>query len=324
MRVLLTIPSFWPNNYGLHQAEQTVQEEGRPAERALPSPDQIEERRQQLSLNIARLHQLFGQDHWTLDLCNGNATPDIERQLWQLDIIVVTPPDNPVVQGLYVPMDMYTLHVAEEASPEKVATLCHQQLASRLNQSYDIYGYLEEDLMLNDPLFFDKLKWFAQTSHGKGVDHAVLVANRVELCAEGPVSKLYIDGQTGMSMADYYQDLNNPPPLTLSVLGRSFQFERAQNPYSGCFFLTGAQMAYWSKQPWFSDGDTAYRDAKISGASLGLMKTFALYRPGVGNPSFLEVQHTSTPFIDQIMTAMNESLKLQAQALENTQSLTNA
>jgi hypothetical protein len=316
MRILLTIPSFWPNNYGLNQADSTVVQDETAAGATQQSPEQIEERRQQLSLNIARLHQLFGRDHWTLDLSTGNAAADIERQFWQLDIIIVTPPNNPVLQGLYVPMDLYTLSVTEDSEPEQLATECHTQLARNVSQNYDIYGYLEEDLMLSDALFFDKLKWFSQTALSRGIENAVLVANRVELSAEGPVSKLYIDGQTGLSLADYYQDLNNPPPLTLNVLGKNFQFERAQNPYSGCFFLTTSQMAYWAKQPWFADGDIAYRDAKISGASLGLMKTFALYRPGVSNASFLEVQRTSTPFIDQIVDAMQQSLTLNAQTHE--------
>ncbi|MEB3245884.1 MAG: hypothetical protein VKJ06_07875 [Vampirovibrionales bacterium] len=313
MKLFITIPCFWklPET---PEADETLTAE--------QLEQLIDERRQQLSINIARLHQLFGQEHWSLSLLDGSANPEIERNLWHLEITVVTTPDNPVTQQLYIPSSMYTLHTEPEKPAEQLGYVCHGLMAQAMEQaqvSYDMFAYLEEDLLITDPLFFNKLRWFTETARDKGVSQAVLIPNRVELSVSGPVNKLYIDGQTGMSIADYYQDLASPADLTLNPLGMAMKFERAQNPYSGCFALTRTQMRHWMSQPWFNDGDLMYRGAKESGAVLSLMKTFPMYRPGIPTPSFLEIQHTNTRFIEELERSIAHSLEQQAMMLNQMQ-----
>jgi hypothetical protein len=59
-------------------------------------------------------------------------------------------------------------------------------------------------------------------------------------------------------------------------------------------------MEHWSKQPYFNDVDVSFIGPLESAASLGIMKTFKLYKPAEVNPDFLEIQHFGTNFINII------------------------
>lgn len=55
---------------------------------------------------------------------------------------------------------------------------------------YDFYCYLEDDLLVRDPLFLRKLRWFT----GRFGEGAVLQPNRFEAARSGVVRRAYIDG----------------------------------------------------------------------------------------------------------------------------------
>ena len=50
-------------------------------------------------------------------------------------------------------------------------------------------------------------------------------------------------------------------------------------------------MRYWAEQSWFLDGDSSLVSPLESAATLGLLKTFQLYKPQMPFASFLELQH---------------------------------
>jgi hypothetical protein len=84
-------------------------------------------------------------------------------------------------------------------------------------------------------------------------------------------------------------------------------FQRALNPHSGCFFLNAKQMAYWASQPYFLDRDTSFIGPLESVATLGIMRTFRIYKPGPAYASFLEIQHFGTAFLNLIGRGINIS-----------------
>ena len=54
--------------------------------------------------------------------------------------------------------------VVEPKSPKHLGFEAQQFLVNRLDQGYDLYGYLEDDLLITDPFFFRRSIGFAVSS----------------------------------------------------------------------------------------------------------------------------------------------------------------
>jgi hypothetical protein len=77
-------------------------------------------------------------------------------------------------------------------------------------------------------------------------------------------------------------------------------FRRTFNPHAGCYFLNGEQMREWASKPYFLDRDTNFIGPLESAATLGIMKTFRIYKTAGPDASFLEIQHFGTTFLSLI------------------------
>jgi hypothetical protein len=150
--------------------------------------------------------------------------------------------------------------------------------------------------VLHDPWLFLKLAWF-NAALG---DDKVLQPNRFEMGLNFPVSKVYVDGDLGTHCTAPFQDLSDQPEQALEVLGQRVVFGRARNPHSGCFFLNARQMAHWVRQPHFADRQSRFIGPLETAASLGVMRTFKVYKPAPPHADFLEVQHHPTGYLAQL------------------------
>jgi hypothetical protein len=59
-------------------------------------------------------------------------------------------------------------------------------------------------------------------------------------------------------------------------------------------------MAHWMRQPHFLDRSPAFIGPLESAATLGIMRTFRIYKPARENASFLEIEHFGTGFLSQL------------------------
>ena len=50
------------------------------------------------------------------------------------------------------------------------------------------------------------------------------------------------------------------------------------------------------EQPWWQDGDTSFISPLESAATLGIAKSFELFKPCLSHAAWLEVQHYGTSF----------------------------
>ena len=183
-------------------------------------------------------------------------------------------------------------HAAVPESPKHLGFCAQQFLADRLDQEYDLYVYLEDDLVIQDPLFFHKIAWFADQVG----QQAVLLPQRVEMPSEpAAADRLFIDGPLPN---DYLRSLipDPPAPVQTPQPGGLIQFESPLNPHAGCFALTHAQLSHWTEQSHWQDGDVSFISPLESAATLGLLKTFQLYKPALGCGSWLEIQHFGNNF----------------------------
>jgi hypothetical protein len=186
-------------------------------------------------------------------------------------------------------------HHPTQAEPLKLGYECQAVLRDRWG-NYDYYGYLEDDLILHDPWLFAKISWFSSQA---GAD-ALLLPNRFERGDSPLVHKAYIDGDLSPRVTAKFQDVGQVPEFKGTALGVPLVFKRPLNPHSGCYFLSAEQMAHWMRQPHFLDRSKAFVGPLESAATLGIMRTFRIYKPARENASFLEIEHFGTGFLSQL------------------------
>lgn len=268
MRALITIPHYYAASSASHGSS---------------SPDP-QPRARALTQCLAALHGVFGgsQERWVRAGDRLQPAPANQASRVELDIVVCTTRGQHVLDRLMVPPGVYQHH-ATDAEPPLLGYECHAVLREHLGQ-YDFYGYLEDDLVLLDPAFFAKLTWF-QALAG---DACVLQPNRFELVhTTEQIKKVYIDFDLAAAAA-------HPGAASAwrsQVLGTTLTLRLAANPHAGCFFLTESQLARWASQPYFLDRATSFVGPLESAASLGVVRTFQVYKPAPENASFLEIQH---------------------------------
>ena len=251
-----------------------------------------ESRRDALVRTIAAFHQHFGKTQQKLlNRRQRIMVPANAGETYDIDVVVCTTGGKHLVASLGLPAG-FIEHRETQAQPLLLGFECHQVLRERLG-AYDFYCFLEDDLVIEDPWFFAKLRWFARAV---GND-ALLQPNRFELSLTEPIQKLYIDGHVSPDFAAKWQDITERTHIGATVLDKKLVFERPTNPHSGCFFLNAAQMERWAAQPYFLDRDVSFAGPLESAATLGVMKTFRIYKPMPAVAGFFEILHANARYL---------------------------
>ena len=281
MRILISIVHHWdPEGDRLHQST-----------RPDPRPRRLALKNQLLSLQRLGLRQ--GQ----LDIAQRKVTPVNQMFKHEFDIRIVTDGSHTVLDQL----DTSWASLAREEVREPISSMHlgfegQKLLAENIDGGFDLFAYLEDDLIINDPLFFHKINWFANELG----DDKLLLPHRVEL--SGPnniVNRLYIDGP--LPSNDLKSLIPDPcPPLAMNLPLGPLYFTSPLNPHSGCFVLSQNQLSRWVNHSCWQDEDCSYVSPLESAASLGLSKVFGLYKPATACASWLELQHWGTSFTSLI------------------------
>jgi len=245
-----------------------------------------------LGQTIAAFHQHFGKSQVkVLNRKMRIMVPANAGESHDIDVVVCTTRGKHLIGDLNL-RDGFFEHRETQAEPLMLGFECQAVLRERLG-GYDFYCYLEDDLVIRDPWFFIKLRWFTENAG----DDALLMPNRYELSATEPVPKLYIDGHVAEDFAGSWQDINDRRQIMATVMGRPVIFERPTNPHAGCFFLNKAQMEDWAAKPYFLDRDVSFAGPLESAATLGVMKSFRIYKPAPAQAGFLEIHHANARYL---------------------------
>ena len=247
-----------------------------------------------LSACIASLHQLYGPAQYTVEHATGVASPANSRTAGHVDIVVCTTGSHHLLDRLPIPVGSYT-HRPTTAPAPLLGFECHAVLREGLGR-YDYFAYLEDDLISRDPWLLVKLGWFTSQLG----DEALLQPNRFEVGPLGLVHKVYIDGDLAPQVTAPFQDLSVVPIVTGHLLGTTIEFRRARNPHAGTFFLNARQMQTWASRPDFLDRETLFVGPLESAATLGIMRTFRVYKTAAESAGFLEIEHFGTNFLSQL------------------------
>jgi hypothetical protein len=277
VRILLAVVHYWnPEGGGLHGSL-----------RPNPAP-RIEALQQQL-LALQRL----GAHQAQLNITLMAAEPVNSQLRHTIDIKIITDGDHHVLDLLdHSYKNLFQMVVTQPSSPKHLGFEAQRFLASRIAENYDLYVYFEDDLVVLDPWFFKKIDWF-RTQTG---DDCLLLPHRFEFASHPhQVNRFFIDGP--MPEDDLCKVVVKPEPaIGAQWPGGAIYFESPKNPHAGCFALSATQLHYWTQQSWWQDGDISWVSPLESAATLGIAKTFRLFKPVMAQASWLELQHWGQSF----------------------------
>ena len=277
MKILVAIVHYWnPEGDGRHASLRS-----NPQPRIMALQEQL--------LSLLRLSNHQG----AIDI-GAMSVSDANQSIRHVfDLRVVTDGVHTVLNHL--PSEVRSL-VKEEVrtplTPKHLGFEAQKLLAQNTQTDFDLLVYLEDDLLIRDPYFFHKVRWF---NCQLGPDN-LLLPQRMEIAA-GPhvVDRLFIDGS--LPPHELREVIPEPPPaLVIEMPIGTVYFESPRNPHSGCFVLTPDQMMRWVADDCWQDGDCSYVSPLESAATLGLIKVFRLYKPAFACASWLEIQHWGTSF----------------------------
>lgn len=271
MRILFVIPHYFgagPTCYGS------------------TDPAQRKRRIRALRASIASLHQQFGCRQ-NLLLAGGDRRAVNQMMTNEVDIVVCVTGSNHVADETGLPPGLFRLHSAEVDDPRFLGFTCYDVLREEFGR-YDWYCFLEDDIVITDPLFFWKLQAFY---NAVGDARYLLQPNRYEVAA---AEKAYIDGPLWEDSAEFLSQLRLPgcvEEIQLPFGASTFRMTPAENPHSGCFFLTPAHLRHMLEQPWYGERVAGYAGPLESAATMYIMTLFHLFKPTEECAAFLEVRH---------------------------------
>lgn len=221
MRVLLAIPHvFAPRENSLYSSQTE-------AKRSI----------KQRALTQATLGNLERHDprHF-IHASLGKGGPIVTRPLLtsmgvDLSIQLFTPESASLAAAL---PDHSQLHHLDPAVTDwtQVPLVASRRLLEQA-ADYDAVGYLEDDLLIEDPEFFYKIAWLDQRTDG---GYAFLPHRCESIPGEGDV---ILSGDPDGGRPDLFWDTGEQLRVAWP-LGERY-FYRATNPHSGCYFLTRRQ-----------------------------------------------------------------------------------
>jgi hypothetical protein len=209
-----------------------------------------------------------------------------------LDLIIVVNRDDHLLDDALLERCGARKLVFDLEQPRHLPFMAQRVMAERKTR-YDWFVYSEEDLLPHDPSMFAKLAAF-QAHFGS---RRVLLPHRYEINAAALRPKTYIDGDLRFGLMRRLLGLidESETILTHRDAGGVQKFVRAQNPHSGFFALTADQFETWSRLPHFLDMDCSFISPLESAATLGLLKTFSVFKPALPM-HHLEIEHLDVKF----------------------------
>ena len=238
MKVLLTIAHvFAPKENSLYSSQTEAKREIKKA--AL----------QRATLENLDRHRGRSWIHASLGLAKPVVTREQHTDLGvDLTIQVYTPPKATLAGGLvgrHPNLQVLDPGVNDYTQVPAIASRRALEQADR----FDLVGYLEDDLLIEDPEFFAKILKLVELTGG---DYAFLPHRCEQIPGLGDV---ILSGDPDGGRPDLFWDTGESLDLPWPLGPR--QFYRATNPHSGCFFLSQGQaqrvLEFWQQREWIAE-----------------------------------------------------------------------
>jgi len=176
--------------------------------------------------------------------------------------------------------------------PRSLALRSRDQLI-REGEIADLTLYLEDDLVIADPLFLDKQAWFLAQTEGR----MVLMPHRYERVDRGGAGVMLIDGPL---RDDFIQRFCTPSAdrvIGSFGSGPPIHFDVPANPHAGCFCLSRPQVERLRGLPLPQEGFVGPLE---TAATLTVLQHLEVLKPSLPHWRFLSVEHAHAAFLGYI------------------------
>ena len=154
----------------------------------------------------------------------------------------------------------------------------------------DLSLYVEDDLVIQDRLYIDKLIWFYERTHHQ----LVLMPHRYEMTADPVMPRFFVDGPMNQSSFP----IHHQPAMAVAGGrfwdGQEVIFDVASNPHSGSFALTNQQ-----RRRVFRDGvdDEGFVGELETVATFTALQHYPVMKPGWRHRDFLSIEHAHPSYL---------------------------
>jgi hypothetical protein len=247
-----------------------------------------------LNASIVALYRNFGRISRTFEQVDLSTTVALRER--ELDVVILAKEGNSLLDHIGIGPSYYSVEYVDDAL--RIPFHAQQVIRDRLGR-YDFYCVIEDDLIIHDPDFFEKLAWF----DGHFGPRALLAPVRYEMSARGVPARVVIDPRLGDARRAPFLRPGQRPSVGAAWHGQVQVFNLPSNPHAGGYFLSNAQLAHWVAQSSFGDGDTSWIGPLESAMTLSVGKVFDIYKAAEPDPFFLAIEHYGTRFSTK--TAVN-------------------
>ncbi len=181
-------------------------------------------------------------------------------------------------------------HRIDLADPRQLA-LAARDLLIQHPQPADLNLYLEDDLVISDRHYLDKMVWFQELCGHR----MVLMPHRYERLDRDDVGVLLVDGPLRPGFIGRFTTPRHNVLQGRWRAGPAIDFDVATNPHSGSFCLSRAQVKQLKGQELPRQG---FIGPMETAATLTVLGHFPVLKPALQQWRFLAVEHGHPTFRD--------------------------
>lgn len=167
---------------------------------------------------------------------------------------------------------------------------------------YDLFTYMEDDILIHDAQFFDKQFWFTINTG----DNLVLMPHRYEIVPDRSANFLLVDGPLPPDFIELFQESRKNVGTGKFKGIAPVSFDQTNNPHSGTFTISRNQKIFLDSQELPVEGFVSQLE---TAATLTVLKYFKVLKPSIENWDFLTVEHGHASFLDYIKQLPHEDLE---------------
>ncbi|MEA5472767.1 hypothetical protein VB716_00835 [Synechococcus sp. CCY9201] len=188
------------------------------------------------------------------------------------------------------------VHHLDLKDPRDLPVAARQHLLER-DPVADLSLYLEDDLVIQDPLYIDKLLWCARLTEQR----VVLMPHRYELRSRLGLGRLFVDGPIDWGSLEEAHPLlaERRPQANVAEAcwreGERVHFDRASNPHSGSFALSRPQLLHLRKQSALPCN--GFVGPLETVATYTVLQHFEVWKPAWSCRQFLAIEHGYPSFL---------------------------
>ena len=185
-------------------------------------------------------------------------------------------------------------------STSKLLPLYTRDLLVKGNKDFDLYTYMEDDIIIHDDQFFNKQQWFHEKTNGQ----LILMPHRYERVDSDDAEVLLVDGRLRPDLVNLFQEITENIGNG-KYLGHEYvEFDMAANPHSGTFTINQTQKRLLSQKNLPTEG---FIGPLETAATLTTMKYFKILKPSLEFWKFLRVEHGHPSFLHYINKLPHQS-----------------